>query len=66
MILVIHSTLIMHISSLILSFALADIGFALPTADNGLYDFLSKRATSPDNTCGDVYAGGNNSYSCDA
>jgi hypothetical protein len=49
-----------------LGFALASMSAALPTENAGLYDLLSKRAVSPDNTCGDVNAGANNSYSCDA
>ena len=46
--------------------ALTGTSFALPTEDAGLYNFLSRRAFSPDNTCGDVYGGANKSYTCDA
>jgi hypothetical protein len=56
----------MRTNFVMLGFALAAMSSALPTEDAGLYDFLSKRAVSPDNTCGNVYAGANKSYSCDA
>lgn len=46
--------------------AIAGMSFALPTEDAGLYAFLSKRAVSSNNTCGDVYGGANRSYSCNA
>jgi len=56
----------MRVNFIILGLALAGISSALPTEDSGLYGFRSKRAVSPDNTCGNVYAGANNSYTCDA
>jgi hypothetical protein len=34
--------------------------------DAGLYNSLSKRTVSPDNTCGNAFSGANNSYTCDA
>ncbi|APA08080.1 hypothetical protein SS1G_00265 [Sclerotinia sclerotiorum 1980 UF-70] len=52
--------------------AFSGIGLAFPlegtdSQDPGFLAFLSKRAiTSPDNTCGDSFAGSNKSYSCDA
>jgi hypothetical protein len=56
----------MRTNFVLLGFALAAVSFALPTEDAGLYDFLSRRAISPDNTCGNAYAGANKSYTCDA
>ncbi|QSZ30905.1 hypothetical protein DSL72_000463 [Monilinia vaccinii-corymbosi] len=53
-------------------FALSGMSLALPleeadSQDPGFLAFLSKRAMiSPDNTCGNLFAGSNNSYSCDA
>ncbi|KAH8798836.1 hypothetical protein F5882DRAFT_508495 [Hyaloscypha sp. PMI_1271] len=49
-----------------LGFARAAMSLTLPVEDDGLYNFLSKRAVSPDNTCGNVYAGANGGYFCDA
>ncbi|KAA8572830.1 hypothetical protein MFRU_003g00660 [Monilinia fructicola] len=55
-----------------MGFTLSGVGLALPlegvdSQDPGFLAFLSKRAIiSPDNTCGNSFAGGNNSYSCDA
>ncbi len=45
------------------SFAFAGMSYAMPTSDDGLYEYLSKRVVSHDNTCGKPYAGANNSYS---
>lgn len=53
-------------------FMLSGMGLAFPvegtdSQDPGFLAFLSKRATiSTDNTCGNSFAGANNSYSCDA
>jgi hypothetical protein len=55
-----------NILSLAFGLAFATLCYALPAEDAGLYAFLSKRAVSPDNTCGNVYAGSNKSYTCDA
>lgn len=55
-----------NLISLAFSFGLVGLGYALPTDDAGLYSFLSRRAVSPDNTCGDVFGGANKSYTCDA
>lgn len=58
--------------TLAMGFTLSGVGLALPlegvdSQDPGFLAFLSKRAIiSPDNTCGNSFAGGNNSYSCDA
>ncbi|KAJ8064580.1 hypothetical protein OCU04_006908 [Sclerotinia nivalis] len=52
--------------------ALSSMGLAFPlegtdSQDPGFLAFLSQRAiTSPDNTCGNSFAGANKSYSCDA
>jgi hypothetical protein len=54
----------MRVELIALSLALACMTAALPTEDT--YQFISKRAVSPDNTCGNVYAGTNKNYSCDA
>ncbi|TGO89880.1 hypothetical protein BPOR_0089g00100 [Botrytis porri] len=54
------------------SFMLSGMSLAFPvegtdSQDPGFLAFLSKRATiSTDNTCGNSFAGANNSYSCDA
>lgn len=51
------------------SLTLTGMSVALPAEhDTGLYQFLSRSAAvvSPDNTCGNLFAGANNSYSCDA
>jgi hypothetical protein len=48
-----------------LGLVLAGLSSALPTEDIGLYNFLSKRAVSPDNTCGSVFNGNNLNYTCD-
>lgn len=47
-----------------LTCAWAPIALAFPTEDAGLYNFLSRRALSPDNTCGNLYNGNNNGYTC--
>jgi hypothetical protein len=55
--------------TLAVGLALSGVSFALPadSQDPGFLAFLSKRAiVSPDNTCGNSYAGSNNSYKCDA
>ncbi|ESZ96056.1 chitin binding protein [Sclerotinia borealis F-4128] len=58
--------------TLAMGFALSGMGSALPlegtdSQDSGFLAFLSKRAiASPDNTCGNVFEGANNSFSCDA
>ena len=45
----------------------ASLSVSLPTEfDSALYNSLLKRVASPDNTCGDIYAGAHNGYSCDA
>jgi hypothetical protein len=62
----IYFSITMRTSLVMLGFALAAMSSTLPVEDAGLYNFLSKRAVSPDNTCGNVYAGANKSYSCDA
>ncbi|KAF8865872.1 glycoside hydrolase/deacetylase [Acephala macrosclerotiorum] len=55
-----------NLISLAFGFAFVGLSHALPTDDAGLYSFLSKRAVSPDNTCGNAFGGANNSYVCDA
>ncbi|KAL8952454.1 MAG: hypothetical protein Q9222_001645 [Ikaeria aurantiellina] len=45
--------------------ALAPFVFARPAEDASLNQFLSKRALSPDNTCGNVFNGNNKGYTCD-
>ncbi|PQE16751.1 chitin deacetylase protein [Rutstroemia sp. NJR-2017a BBW] len=55
--------------TLAVGLVLSGVSFALPadSQDPGFLAFLSKRAiVSPDNTCGNSYAGSNNSYKCDA
>jgi hypothetical protein len=44
----------------------AETSTALTTEETDFYSYLSKHTLSPDNTCGDVYAGANKSCSCDA
>ncbi|KAH6684069.1 hypothetical protein B0J14DRAFT_3322 [Halenospora varia] len=58
-----------QIFTAVVSLALTGLTNALPTENNidmGLYNFLSKRAVSPDNTCGSLFSGANNNYTCDA
>jgi hypothetical protein len=62
----------MRTSFLSLAASLALVGFtsALPAPessniDMGLYNFLSKRVVSPDETCGNNFNGDNKSYVCD-
>lgn len=66
LVLVLRSSFIMRVNFIMLGFALAGISSALPTEDTGEHRFLSELAVSPDNTCGNVFAGANNSYTCDA
>jgi hypothetical protein len=49
-----------------LAFAVIASALPAPDLDMGLYNFLSRRAVSPDNTCGNAFAGANSSYTCDA
>jgi hypothetical protein len=60
--------IIMRANLITLAVGLAFTGMsaALTTEEADFYSHLSKRTLSPDNTCGDVYAGANKSYSCDA
>ena len=51
--------------ALAIGLAFGGISTALTTEEADFYSYLSKRALSPDNTCGDAYAGANKSYSCD-
>lgn len=44
--------------------ALSSLVAAHPLTDATLEN-LFKRAVSPDNTCGNLYAGANNGYTCD-
>ncbi|PVH85606.1 carbohydrate esterase family 4 protein [Cadophora sp. DSE1049] len=47
--------------------SLSGVSCALPAEDTGLHNILSKRlVVSPDNTCGTLFNGANNNYSCDA
>jgi hypothetical protein len=55
-----------NLITLAIGFAFTGISAALNTEEAGFYSYLSKRTLSPDNTYGDVYAGANKSYSCDA
>ncbi|KUJ19929.1 uncharacterized protein LY89DRAFT_682755 [Mollisia scopiformis] len=55
-----------NIVSLAFGLTLATLSYALSSDDATLHPFLSKRVVSPDNTCGDVYGGANNGYTCDA
>jgi hypothetical protein len=64
-----HANLI----KLAIGIAFSGLGLAHPSKniydaslDAGLYNILSKRTVSPDNTCGNVFSGANNSYTCDA
>ena len=55
-----------HIFTLVAAFALTGMSVALPAEhDAGYYNFLSRRAVSPDNTCG-IVMGQTAGYSCDA
>lgn len=60
----------MNIITCGLGVSFASLSYALPTkTDMDLYSFLSWRdvaIVSPDNTCGNVFAGANKSYSCNA
>lgn len=50
---------------IVLGLALARISTALPAEDAGSLNPLSQRALTPDDTCGDIFNGNNNSYICD-
>jgi hypothetical protein len=52
--------------TLAVGLAFTGMSAALTTEEADFYSHLSKPALSPDNTCGDIYAGANKSYSCDA
>lgn len=61
-----HCTMRAQIITAVVSLVSTGFAAALPTEiDMGLYNFLSKRGVSPDNTCGNLFSGGNN-YTCDA
>jgi hypothetical protein len=64
--LVLRSSFNMHVELITLCLALAGMSATLPTEDARLYEWFSRRAVSPGNTCRNVYAGANKSYSCDA
>ena len=48
-------------------YALMAVGIcsAFSTEDTDFYNFLSKRNMTPNNTCGNVFAGAGNNYTCD-
>jgi hypothetical protein len=46
--------------------AMAGLSSAVPSNSNCPVLMLSTRSISPDNTCGNSFAGANNSYTCDA
>ena len=46
--------------------AIAGLSSGVPSNSNYPYILLSTRSISPDNTCGNSFAGANNSYICDA
>ena len=48
-----------------LAVAFCTLTLARPAEDAGLYHQLSRRALSPDNTCGNVFNGNNKNYTCD-
>lgn len=53
--------------TLAVGLTLSNVCCALPAEGSGLSNFLSKRAVvSPDNTCGTLFGGANNNYTCDA
>ncbi|KAL8891130.1 MAG: hypothetical protein Q9215_001816 [Flavoplaca cf. flavocitrina] len=50
---------------IVLACAWAPTALGRPAEDSGLYHLLQSRAPSPDNTCGNVFNGNNNGYTCD-
>ena len=52
-------------TQLLFAFALAPVAIARPAQDGGLSKSLITRALTPDNTCGNLFNGNNNGYSCD-
>lgn len=51
--------------SLALGLAFSGMSFALPAEDAAFYNFLSKRVVvSPDDTCGTLFNGANNNFTC--
>ncbi|KAL9007238.1 MAG: hypothetical protein Q9188_000041 [Gyalolechia gomerana] len=49
---------------LILASSWASVALARPTEDADLYPILKSRALTPDNTCGNLFNGNNNNYTC--
>ena len=52
------------LAPVILASAWATVVLAHPAEDTGLFHYLKTRALSPDNTCGNLFNGNNNNYSC--
>lgn len=46
--------------------AMSGLSSAVPSNSNHPVHQISARSVSPDNTCGNSFAGANNSYTCDA
>lgn len=49
---------------IVLACAWAPVALARPAEEAGLYHLLNSRALSPDDTCGNVFNGNNNGYTC--
>ena len=55
----------MRYQSLSLIFGIVPTVVCSSRLDNVFFDLLSKRALTPDNTCGSVAGGNGNNYTCD-